>query len=50
MEKYHAIEDGEQTLRHLPAHVTEVARERYTGPGPATAGDTMKHRTEGASR
>jgi uncharacterized protein YndB with AHSA1/START domain len=41
VEKYHAIESGEQTLRNLAAYVTEVALERSTGPGPATDGDTM---------
>src|SRR5919205_1850026 len=40
VEKYHAIEGGEQTLRNLAAYVTEVARERSTGR-PATAGETM---------
>ena len=33
VEKYHAIESGEQTLRNLAAYVTEVARERSTGRG-----------------
>src|SRR5215472_17348652 len=28
VEKYHAIESGEQTLRNLAAYVTEVVRER----------------------
>src|SRR5438094_9265793 len=41
VEKYHAIEGGQQTLRNLAAYVTEVARERSTGRGPATAGETM---------
>ena len=41
VEKYHAIEGGEQTLRNLATYVTEVARERSTGRGPATAGETM---------
>ena len=41
VEKYHAIEGGEQTLRNLAAYVTELARERSTGRGPATAGETM---------
>src|SRR3712207_6450568 len=39
VEKYHAIEGGEQTLRNLAAHVTELARERSADGGPATAGD-----------
>ncbi|MGC0406308.1 uncharacterized protein YndB with AHSA1/START domain [Streptomyces sp. SAI-126] len=30
VEKYHAIEGGEQTLSNLAAYVTEVARERST--------------------
>jgi uncharacterized protein YndB with AHSA1/START domain len=34
VEKYHAIEGGEQTLRNLAAYVTEVARERSTGRRP----------------
>src|SRR5215472_7368824 len=38
VEKYHALEGGEQTLRNLAAYVTEVARERAAGRGPATAG------------
>src|SRR6516225_7856846 len=41
VEKYHAIESGEQTLRNLAAYVTEVAWERSTDRGPATAGETM---------
>ena len=41
VEKYHAIEGGEQTLRNLAAYVTEVARERAAGRGPATASETM---------
>ena len=40
VERYHAIEGGEQTLRNLAAYVTEVARERSMGRGPATAGKT----------
>ena len=40
VEKYHAIEGGEQTLRNLAAYVTEVARERSTGRGPATSAET----------
>jgi uncharacterized protein YndB with AHSA1/START domain len=47
VEKYHAIESGEQTLRNLAAYVTEVARERSTGRGPATAGDTMTEQETG---
>src|SRR5918999_6105639 len=39
VEKYHAIEGGEQTLRNLAAYVTEVARERSTGRG---AGDRRR--------
>ena len=38
VEKYHAIEGGEQTLRNLAAYVTEVARERSTGRGPTMTG------------
>ena len=34
LEKYHAIEGGEQTLRNLAAYVMEVARERSTGRRP----------------
>jgi len=46
VEKYHAIESGEQTLRNLAAYVTEVARERSTGRGPATANETTtEHET-----
>jgi uncharacterized protein YndB with AHSA1/START domain len=41
VEKYHAIEGGEQTLRNLAAYVTEVVRERSAGHGPATTGETM---------
>ncbi|HLZ23606.1 MAG TPA: SRPBCC family protein [Ktedonobacterales bacterium] len=41
VEKYHAIEGGEQTLRNLAAYVTEVARKRAAGRGPATASETM---------
>ncbi|MGW4623974.1 SRPBCC domain-containing protein [Streptomyces sp. NPDC004592] len=40
VEKYHAIEGGEQTLRNLADYVTEVVRERSTSHGPATAGET----------
>ena len=40
VEKYHAIEGGEQTLRHLAAYVTEIVRERSTGRRPASAGET----------
>src|SRR5262249_34962622 len=47
VEKYHAIESGEQTLRNLAAYVTEVARERSTGRGPATTGDTMTEQETG---
>jgi uncharacterized protein YndB with AHSA1/START domain len=47
VEKYHAIEGGEQTLRNLAAYVTEVARERSTGRGPATAGETMTEQETG---
>src|SRR5262245_16604979 len=32
-----AIAGGEQTLRNLAVYITEVARERSTGRGPATA-------------
>jgi len=39
VEKYHAIESGEQTLRNLAAYLTEVARERSTGP---RAGDRRR--------
>ena len=39
VEKYHAIESGEQTLRNLAAYLTEVARERPTGP---RAGDRRR--------
>jgi uncharacterized protein YndB with AHSA1/START domain len=38
---------GEQTLRNLAAYVTEVARERSTGRGPATAGETMTEQETG---
>ena len=47
VDKYHAIESGEQTLRNLAAYVTEVARERSTGRGPATAGETMTEQETG---
>src|SRR5919198_3027171 len=47
VEKYHAIESGEQTLRNLAAYVTEVARERSTGRGPATADETMTEQETG---
>ena len=47
VEKYHAIEGGEQTLRSLAAYVTEIARERPTGRGPATAGETMTEQETG---
>jgi uncharacterized protein YndB with AHSA1/START domain len=47
VEKYHAIEGGEQTLGNLAAYVTEVARERSAGRGPATAGDTMTEQETG---
>ena len=47
VEKYHAIESGEQTLRNLAAYVTEVARERSTGRGPATTGETMTEQETG---
>jgi uncharacterized protein YndB with AHSA1/START domain len=47
VEKYHAIEGGEQTLRNLAAYVAEVARERSTGRGPATAGETMTEQETG---
>jgi uncharacterized protein YndB with AHSA1/START domain len=40
VEKYHAIEGGEQTLRKLAAYVRQVARERPTGRGPTTAGES----------
>src|SRR5215471_2596667 len=50
VEKYHAIEGGEQTLRNLAAYVTEVARERSAGRGPATAGDTMTEQVDRAGR
>jgi uncharacterized protein YndB with AHSA1/START domain len=41
VEKYHAIEGGEQTLRNLAGYVTEVARERSTGRAPATDVESM---------
>src|SRR5919198_1242021 len=47
VEKYHAIEGGEQTLRNLAAYVTQVARERSPGRGPATAGETMTEQETG---
>jgi len=53
VEKHHAIESGEQTLRNLAAYVTEVARERAAGRGPATAGETTTEQEtaqEGAAR
>ena len=34
VEKYHAIEGGEQTLRNLAAYVTEAVRERAAGRRP----------------
>ena len=34
VEKYHAIESGEQTLRNLAAYVTELARERAASRRP----------------
>ena len=36
-----------ETLRNLAAYVTEVARERSTGRGPATAGETMTEQETG---
>src|ERR687888_2077247 len=47
VEKYHAIEAGQQTLRNLAAYVTEVARQRSTGRGPATADETMTEQETG---
>ena len=47
VEKHHAIEGGEQTLRNLAAYVTEVARERSTGCGPAADGETMTEQETG---
>src|SRR5262249_38201175 len=47
VEKYHAIESGEQTVRNLAAYVTEVARERSPGRGGATAGATMTEQETG---
>jgi uncharacterized protein YndB with AHSA1/START domain len=47
VEKYHAIEGGEQTLRNLAAYVTQVARERSAGRGPATGGETMTEQETG---
>src|SRR5260370_10680427 len=47
VEKYQAIESGEQTLRNLAAYVTEFARARSTGRGPATAGETMTEQETG---
>jgi uncharacterized protein YndB with AHSA1/START domain len=47
VEKYHALEGGEQTLRNLAAYVTELARERSTGREPATAGETMTEQETG---
>jgi uncharacterized protein YndB with AHSA1/START domain len=41
VEKYHAIEGAEQTLGNLAAYVTEVAAERSTGHGTATAAETV---------
>ena len=47
VDKYHAIEGGEQTLGNLAAYVTEVAWERASGGGPATAaGSVMQHQAE----
>ncbi|MGH3395116.1 MAG: SRPBCC family protein [Streptosporangiaceae bacterium] len=47
VEKYHAIESGEQTLRNLAAYVAEVARERAAGRGPATAREAMTEQETG---
>jgi uncharacterized protein YndB with AHSA1/START domain len=38
---------GEQTLRNRAAYVTQAARERSTGRGPATAGQTMTEQETG---
>src|SRR5215471_19095774 len=47
VEKYHAIEGGEQTLCKLAVYVTEGAWERSTGRGPATVGETMTEQETG---
>jgi uncharacterized protein YndB with AHSA1/START domain len=47
VEKYHAIESGEQTLRNLAAYVTEVARGRSADRGPAAAAETMTEQETG---
>jgi hypothetical protein len=47
VERYHAIESGEQTLRNLAAYVTEVARSGPRARGPKTAGETMTEQETG---
>ncbi|MBK3640924.1 SRPBCC family protein [Streptomyces sp. MBT33] len=47
VEKYHAIEGGEQTLNNLAAYVAQVAGERSTARGPATADETMTEQETG---
>ncbi len=46
VEKYHAIEGGEQTLGKLAAYVTAIARERSMGRGPVT-GEAMTEQETG---
>src|SRR6185312_2032056 len=47
VEKYHSIEVGDRTLRHLAASATTVTGARSTGRLPATAGDTMTEQETG---
>ncbi|WP_458247242.1 SRPBCC family protein [Streptomyces sp. MAI_2237] len=47
VEKYHAVEGGEQTLANLAAYVADIALERTTGHGPTTAGETTTERETG---
>jgi uncharacterized protein YndB with AHSA1/START domain len=47
VQKYHAIEGGEQTLRNLAAYVTELARERSTGRAPATGTESTTDQKTG---
>jgi len=47
VEKYHAIEGGEQTLRNLATYLTEIAREPSASRGTATADETMTEQETG---
>jgi uncharacterized protein YndB with AHSA1/START domain len=50
VEKYHAIEGGQQTLSHLAAYVTEINRKGVEGRWPGRCSSACRCRWTGSSR